>query len=121
MKRGLVAFLIAGAAVVAACGSDGEPKELVGSKVRLKSGESLAGAQVCGVDQAQCPSGLSCVTIPLEGAEDTRAYCVNEQAVCEQLECTQEECAVLESYPARVTCMSSSDSSPGGDDPISGP
>lgn len=113
MKRGLVALLLAGTAVMAACGdSGGDPKELVGSKVRLKAGESLDGAQECGVDQPQCPSGLSCVTIPLEGAVAPRALCVNEQDICEQLECTTGECALLESYPARVTCVSRSDSSP---------
>ena len=105
MKRELVAFLIAVAAVMAACGdSGGDSQEVVGSKVRLKTGESLDGAQECGVDQPPCPSGLSCVSIPLEGAP-AQALCVKEQAICEQLECTTGECAVLESFPARVTCV----------------
>jgi hypothetical protein len=105
MRHELVALLLAVAAVLAACGgSNGDSKELVGSKVRLKAGESLDKAQECGVDQPPCPSGLSCVSIPLEGAA-ARALCVNEQAICEQLECTTGECAVLESFPARVTCV----------------
>lgn len=110
MNRGLVALLLATAAMMAACGDSGG-EELVGSKVRLKAGESLDGAQECGVDKPQCPSGLSCVTIPFEGTAGSRALCVNEQAICEQLECSKGECAVLESYPARVTCMSNSGSS----------
>jgi hypothetical protein len=118
MKRGLVALLLAVASIAVACGDSGG-EELVGSKVRLKAGESLDGAQECGVDKPQCPSGLSCVTIPFEGTAGSRALCVNEQAICEQLECSTGQCAVLESYPARVTCVSSSGSSPDDESPDS--
>ncbi len=105
MKRGLVALLLAVAAVMAACGKS-EGEEVAGSKVRLKAGESLDGARECSLDQPQCPSGLSCVTIPLEGAAAPRTLCVNDQTICQQLECTTGECALLESFPARVTCVS---------------
>lgn len=112
MKRGLVALLVAGATVLAACGDSGGGAEIVGSTVRLKSGASLDGAQVCGTNQPQCPSGLSCVTIPLEGAVAPQTLCVNDKTICEQLECTEGKCALLESFPARVTCVSTSGPDP---------
>ncbi|MDY7229362.1 hypothetical protein [Hyalangium rubrum] len=105
MKRVLVAVLLAAATVMAGCDNSGDDQDLTESKVRLKSGESFDGAQRCGVDMAQCASGLSCVVVELEGAQ-AEALCVNEQNLCNQLECGQGECAILKSYPARVVCLS---------------
>ena len=117
MKRVLVAVLAA-ASVLVGCGNSGDDQELTESKVRLKSGESFEGAQQCGVDLPQCTSGLSCIVVELEGAQ-SQALCVNEQTLCNRLECAQGECAILESYPGRVVCLSRSGGSSDGDGSVS--
>lgn len=118
MKRVLVAVMLAAASVLGACGNSGDDQDLTESKVRLKSGESFEGAQSCGVDLPQCTSGLSCITVEFDGAP-AKALCVNEQTLCNRLECAQGECAILESYPARVVCLSHSGGSSGGDGSVS--
>ena len=104
MKRVLVAVMLAAASVLAGCG-DSDDQGLTESKVRLKAGESFDGAQQCGVDLPQCTSGLSCVSVELEG-EQAKALCLNEQTLCSRLECGRGECLILESYPSRVVCSS---------------
>jgi hypothetical protein len=120
MKRVLVAVLLAAVSGAVACGNSDEGQELTGAKVRLKSGESLDGAQKCGVDLPQCPSGLSCLVVELDG-KASEALCVNERNICDRLECTSGECAVLDSYPGRVACMGRGGGSSDGDGSVSSP
>jgi hypothetical protein len=103
MKRVLVAVVLAASAVLAGCGISGDDPGLSESTVQLKSGESFDGAQPCGGDLQECPSGLSCIRVRLEG-EQAQALCLDEQTVCDRLKCGLGRCAILESYPVQVVC-----------------
>ncbi|AFE07783.1 hypothetical protein COCOR_07868 [Corallococcus coralloides DSM 2259] len=87
---------------LAACGSN----DAVGPQGRLKlrEGQSLDQAQECGVDLPQCPQGLSCLVLPLDGVPQAR--CVNGATVCEEfVTCTGgTECIMMLSYPGQVAC-----------------
>ncbi|RYZ44263.1 MAG: hypothetical protein EOO71_00285 [Myxococcaceae bacterium] len=87
---------------LAACGSDGADGKQ--GRLTLRDGQSLDLAQECGVDLPQCPQGLGCIAIKLEG--ETQARCVNEATLCTELvSCSGgTECAILTSYPGQVVC-----------------
>ncbi|WP_223640062.1 hypothetical protein [Corallococcus sp. EGB] len=84
-----------------ACGSDGGGGQ---GRLKLREGQSLDLAQECGVDLPQCPQGLSCLVLKLDGA--SKARCVDASKVCSELvSCTGgTECAILDSYPGQVAC-----------------
>ncbi|WP_233587783.1 hypothetical protein [Corallococcus sp. CA049B] len=86
---------------LAACGSDGEGGQ---GRLKLREGQSLDLAQECGVDLPQCPQGLSCLVLKLEGVSQAR--CVDDSRVCTELvSCSGgTECAILDSYPGQVAC-----------------
>jgi hypothetical protein len=89
---------------LAACGSSDEDENLKQGRLKVREGQSIAQAQECGGNLPQCPQGLSCFSFKLDGVSQVR--CVNDATVCEELlTCTGgTECAILESYPAQVTC-----------------
>ncbi|HEU4539011.1 MAG TPA: hypothetical protein VFS00_33050 [Polyangiaceae bacterium] len=101
------ALFVACAAFACQDSSDsGDPPEPEPSAGRptLRAGERLDEAPSCGVDLPACAAGLECATVDTDGAPATAA-CVDAVAVCAKLECARGSCGILESYPARITCV----------------
>ena len=98
---GRIASVFLVAALAWACGGDDEVGQ---GTLSLRSGASLEGAQVCGVELPQCPTGLSCIAFTLDDA--SQALCLDDSTICTAiLECGGgTECVILESYPAQIAC-----------------
>ena len=64
--------------------------------------EALLEAQRCSVE-TRCPDGLECMVLDL--VDEPAAICTDPSEVCGSLDCGDGECVILESYPARVSCM----------------
>jgi len=93
--------------VLGACGGDSAQSGDRVGRLELRAGKSLEASPACGADLPGCEEGLSCISFTLNGAPATR--CLESATLCEDLlTCTGgTECAVLESYPARVICAGS--------------
>jgi len=100
------------AVVMTACGGAMVDEGTDTGRLALKPGQSLEGAQECGVDLPACGEGLACLALTLEDGT-SGVFCLDPEEICEQLSCSSGQCVVEASYPGRISC--SRPPSEGGD------
>ncbi len=105
------------ATLVTACASDqaAESSTYPGS-IKQESAVDLANAPHCDLD-TPCADGLTCIYIA--ALELDSAICVDGASICDALDCGDDSCALLESYPAQLVCASNSNPGDDGDCTVS--